>query len=1228
MEEVIKNAHTYDVEDVLKFLDVNKDNGLKNEELDDRRLKYGLNELEVEKKKSIFELILNQFDDLLVKILLLAAFISFVLTLLDMKHKKIEICDFIEPLVIVLILILNAAVGVWQECNAEKSLEALKELQPTKAKVLRDGKWEIIDSKYLYVGDIIELSVGNKTPADARIIKIYSTSLKVEQSMLTGESCSVDKYAEKMEDSYKNCEIQLKKNILFSSTAIVCGRCIAVVINIGMKTEIGHIQHAVIESNSEDTQTPLQIKIDLFGQQLSKIIFVICVTVWIINFKHFSDPIHGSFLYGCLYYFKISVALAVAAIPEGLPAVITTCLALGTRRMVKKNAIVRKLQSVETLGCTTVICSDKTGTLTTNQMTTTVFHLFRESDSLTEYQLCQKGDTYYFYESSNLTNDIYAGESSFFNKLKDEGNVEALTDDGEEGSIDEADPYSDYFSSDSKKMKNDLNNNNNNNNNSSRSGAKRNIPLKEMKSNENTIISRGSKILEDKINKYCYSEYDYNFYMCLVNCNEANIFCNDNSQIVKKFGDSTELALLHFVHNFDILPTFSKNNKMPAEYEKKTTPVQSSNKKDKSPRGINKFFSSKNDNSHITSTLNENDKNLKNANHSNYTTAQATTNGYESIGENTFEHGTSFENCFHSKLGNKINTTSTHNNNNNNNNNSNSVPSECISSWRNECKQIKIIEFTRERKLMSVIVENKKKEIILYCKGAPENIIKNCKYYLTKNDIRPLNETLKNEIHNKIQNMGKRALRTLSFAYKKLSSKDLNIKNTDDYYKLEQDLIYLGGLGIIDPPRKYVGRAIRLCHMAGIRVFMITGDNINTARAIAKEINILNKNEGDDEKDNYTNNKNTQICCYNGREFEDFSLEKQKHILKNTPRIVFCRTEPKHKKQIVKVLKDLGETVAMTGDGVNDAPALKSADIGIAMGINGTEVAKEASDIVLADDNFNTIVEAIKEGRCIYNNMKAFIRYLISSNIGEVASIFITALLGIPDSLAPVQLLWVNLVTDGLPATALGFNPPEHDVMKCKPRHKNDNLINGLTLLRYIIIGTYVGIATVSIFVYWFLFYPDSDMHTLINFYQLSHYNQCKAWNNFRVNKVYDMSEDHCSYFSAGKIKASTLSLSVLVLIEMFNALNALSEYNSLFEIPPWRNMYLVLATIGSLLLHVLILYIPPLARIFGVVPLSAYDWFLVFLWSFPVIILDEIIKFYAKRKLKEEQRTKKIKID
>lgn len=318
---------------------------------------------------------------------------------------------------------------------------------------------------------------------------------------------------------------------------------------------------------------------------------------------------------------------------------------------------------------------------------------------------------------------------------------------------------------------------------------------------------------------------------------------------------------------------------------------------------------------------------------------------------------------------------------------------------------------------------------------------------------------------------------------------------------------------------------------------------------------------------------------------------------------------------IIKILRDMGEVTAMTGDGVNDAPALKQADIGVAMGITGTEVAKEASDMVLADDNFSTIVFAVEEGRSIYNNMKAFIRYLISSNIGEVASIFLTAALGIPEGLAPVQLLWVNLVTDGPPATALGFNPPDLDVMKKPPRSKDEALISGWVFFRYLVIGLYVGFATVGIFVWWFVMGVDtSDGHTLVSFAELARWGQCPAWESFQANTVYGMDPSQpCTYFQAGKIKASTLSLTVLVVIEMFNALNALSQNGSLYHIPPWSNPWLILAIIGSLSIHLCVLYIPFLAAVFNVVPLTLRDWIAVVLWSLPVIIIDEGMKAVAR---------------
>lgn len=306
---------------------------------------------------------------------------------------------------------------------------------------------------------------------------------------------------------------------------------------------------------------------------------------------------------------------------------------------------------------------------------------------------------------------------------------------------------------------------------------------------------------------------------------------------------------------------------------------------------------------------------------------------------------------------------------------------------------------------------------------------------------------------------------------------------------------------------------------------------------------------------------------------------------------MFARVEPAHKRELVKVLIDAGHIVAMTGDGVNDAPALKQAHIGIAMGITGTEVAKYASDMVLADDNFATIVKAIEEGRAIYSNMKAFIRYLISSNIGEVFSIFFTAMLGIPEGFSSVQLLWVNLVTDGPPATALGFNPPDSDNMKKPPRKQDDHLLNNWTIIRYTVIGTYVGFATVYIFIYWYLYAETGDGHTLVTWQQLTHWGDCPSWPKSEFSPAnfsgLDFSQNPCTYFTTGKIKASTLSLSVLVLIEMFNSLNAISEDNSLLESGIMLNPYLLLAIAGSVISHCVILYIPLFAKIFGILPLN-----------------------------------------
>lgn len=387
----IKTPHILSTEEVCLLLEVDPECGLSTASVEARRVKYGLNELDQEEKKSLFALFLEQFHDFLSRILLMAAFVSFLLALISGDAEE-GLTAFVEPFVILLILVANAGVSVWQESNAEESLGALKKLQPELARVLRNGDWATVPAQDLVPGDIVEIRVGDKVPADLRVLKLKSVSLRTEQSQLTGETQAVPKESDPLDESFADCEIQSKINILFASTTIANGIAIAVVVATGMQREIGIIQSAVQAAGAEEEQTPLQQKLDEFGEMLSKVIGVICVLVWLINFGNFSEPSHGGFLRGSVYYFKTAVALAVAAIPEGLTAVITTCLALGTRKMAQKNAIVRRLPSVETLGCTTVICSDKTGTLTTNEMSCVRFAVPAPDEDLTVFIV--EGHTY------------------------------------------------------------------------------------------------------------------------------------------------------------------------------------------------------------------------------------------------------------------------------------------------------------------------------------------------------------------------------------------------------------------------------------------------------------------------------------------------------------------------------------------------------------------------------------------------------------------------------------------------------------------------------------------------------------------------------------------------------------------------------------------------------------------------------------------------------------------
>lgn len=1017
--------------------------GLCEVDVEKRREKYGWNELEREKGKPMWKLLLAQFDDTLVKILLAAAMVSFILVAFEGKgHVDTVLATsgfsaYVEPFVILTILILNALVGIWQESNAESALQALKEMQPETARVLReDHLLSELPACELVPGDVVDLRVGDKVPADIRIAKLSTSTLRVEQSSLTGESMAILKTC--MQSTCDDIEIQGKECMLFAGTTVVNGGCVGIVTSIGMATEIGLIQAQIQEAAMEDQETPLKKKLDEFAQILTKFIGAVCFLVWIINHKHFLSwdvkngwPVHIAFsVHKCTYYLKIAVALAVAAIPEGLPAVITTCLALGTRKMAQKKAIVRKLPSVETLGCTTVICSDKTGTLTTNQMSVTQFAANAHTAGvLREYEV--EGTTY------NPTDGCIQG----WVKAKMDPNLQTIAE------------------------------------------------------------------------------------ICAL-CNDADIECKENQ--FRAVGLPTEAALKVFVEKIGI-----PNNEGLAKLEQGAL---------LSPR-----------------------------------------RNYE-------------------------------------------TPLACCNWWAQRSIRLALLEFDRVRKSMGVIIRTQSGANKLLVKGAVENILDRSSFLqLADGRVVAMRHETRELLLHKMKSMTLKALRCLALAYKddlqefadyngEVHHAHAQLQDPANYDIIESDLVFVGMLGLRDPPREEVSQAVDECREAGIRVMVITGDNKSTAEAVCKEIGLFSKDE-----DLNTNS-------FTGREFFSLSSEQRIKILAGQGGRVFSRAEPKHKQDIVRMLRDGGEVVAMTGDGVNDAPALKLADIGIAMGICGTEVAKEAADMVLADDNFKTIVAAVAEGRSIYSNMKAFIRYMISSNIGEVVSIFLTAALGLPESLIPVQLLWVNLVTDGPPATALGFNPPDLYIMKSPPRTKQDKLINVWTFLRYMVVGLYVGLATVGVFVLWYTHGSfmgldiSGDGHTTVSFSQLSRWEECHTWDGFKVSpfkagsEFLSFTESPCDYFTTGKVKATTLSLSVLVAIEMFNSLNALSENGSLLSMPPWANPWLLVAMSVSFGLHVLILYVPFLANIFGIVPLTINEWCLVLMVSLPVILLDELLKVIGRR--------------
>lgn len=984
----MENAFNKSTAEVLKFFQVSETQGLTEAQVKAARDKYGRNAIAEDPPTPLWELILEQFKDQLVIILLGSAAVSFVLAMFEEGGGW---SAFVDPAVILTILILNAVVGVSQESSAEKAIAALQEYSANEAKAIRDGHVNRIRAEDLVPGDIITVAVGDRIPADCRVLAIQSNSFAVDQAILTGESESVGKDTVTVKDLKAVKQDQI--NTLFSGTTVVTGHATAIVVLTGSSTAIGDIHESITAQISEPT--PLKQKLNDFGDTLAKVISVICIIVWLINIPHFNDPTHGSWAKGAIYYLKIAVSLGVAAIPEGLAVVITTCLALGTRKMAAKNAVVRSLPSVETLGSCSVICSDKTGTLTTNQM--------------------------------SVSKIVYLNEAG--NDLE-ELDVEGTT-----------------FS-----------------------------PIGNIKSN-GTVISDVAK----------KSATVFQMAEVAALCNEAQLAFDAKTGTYSNVGEPTEGALRVLV-------------------EKIGTPEPAENRVRSSVSAV--------DGLHLSSAWYERENPL-----------------------------------------------------------------------------IATYEFSRDRKSMSVLVGNRSQQRLLV-KGAPESIIERCTHTLVgANGKRvPMSKKLSELLLKEVVDYGNRGLRVIALAsLEDAGSSKLfkTAKTTAEYAQLEQKLTLLGLVGMLDPPRPEVAGSIRKCKEAGIRVIVITGDNRNTAETICRQIGVFGEFEDLTGK------------SFTGREFENLSESDKLKAAKNAS--LFSRVEPSHKSKLVDLLQSAGEVVAMTGDGVNDAPALKKADIGVAMG-SGTDVSKLAADMVLADDNFATIEVAIEEGRSIYNNTQQFIRYLISSNIGEVVSIFLTAAVGMPEALIPVQLLWVNLVTDGLPATALSFNPPDHDVMRRQPRKRDERLIGGWLFFRYMVIGTYVGLATVAGYAWWFMFYSEGPQ---ITFWQLSHFHRCSS----------AFPEIGCQMFSDDMARsASTVSLSILVVIEMFNAMNALSSSESLLTLPLWENMMLVYAIALSMGLHFALLYTPFLQVLFSILPLNWVEWQAVLAISAPVILIDEGLKFIERQ--------------
>lgn len=913
-----KNWYNLNVNEAFESLKSNH-HGLSSEEAKNRFAQFGPNELIEKKKNPAWVLLLEQFKDFLIIILLAAAAISLALSLIGEG-------DIWDPILIVIIVLFAAGLGFAQEYRSEKAMEALKKMTAPTATVIRNDEEEEIPAREIVPGDIIILEAGDRVPADVRLVE--AVSLRIDEAPLTGESVPVDKTVQAISE---DAPIGDRKNMAHTGTTVVYGRGKALVTTTGMNTEFGKI--AGMLQNVESPDTPLQVNLDKVGKVLGIACLVICAVVAGLGI---AVGLFGpSFPENLLPAFIWAVSLAVAAVPEALPAVVTICLALGVQKMAKRHALVRRLPAVETLGCTTFICSDKTGTLTQNEMT---------------------------------------GRRIYVNN-----NFIDISGVGYE-------------------------------------------PTGSFSSNGVSFSTQNAPHL--------------------IRLLQAGVLCNDshllhNNGIWQIRGDPTEGALV----------------------------------------------------------------------------------------------------VLGAKAG--------------------------IKSIELDSPRVDEVPFSSERKRMTTIHDTPQGKVA-YSKGAPEIILDSCTHIYTDGIERELTETDRKKILKASQDMASDALRVLGLAYKSGDTLSYKESDTAKLENTEMEMVWLGLVGMIDPPREEVKSAVALCKQAGIESVMITGDHVLTAEAIAKELGILSEGE----------------MVLSGNELDKLS---QAELNNRVERIkVYARVSPEHKMRVVEALQNKQHVVAMTGDGVNDAPALKKADIGVAMGITGTDVSKEAGAMVLTDDNFASIVAAVEEGRNIFSNIRKFLMYLLSCNIGEILLMLVAFIVAtiIGEHVLPLvalQILVVNLVTDGFPALALAVDPGDPDTMQRPPRDPNKSIFDRFMIGYLAGIGSWTMIATLGVFL-WAL--------------------------------------------SSGKneIEAQGLTFATLCMVELFNCFNCRSERHSIFRIGLFSNKWLILAVMISLAITLAIIYIPFLQGPFHTYAMSLQDWGIAVSAGISILVVVEIAKFIMA---KHEQHSK-----